>query len=69
MLFQNGKSKKEGRMEHMYEDVSMENRLSLEELKERFKEAKCFTSGVIFGAGDGYLGPAVWDEVSRHNKA
>ena len=46
----------------------MENRLSLEELKERYKDAKCFTSGVVFGVGDGYLGPVVRDAVIRRNE-
>ena len=43
----------------MVEDASMDNCLSPEELKERYMEAKRFTSGVVFGVGDGYLGPVV----------
>ena len=49
MLFQNAKSKNEGRREHMAENALMENCLSPEELKERYKDTKCFTSGVVFG--------------------
>ena len=47
----------------------MEICLSQEELKERYTEAKCFTSGVVFGGGDIYLCPAVPDKVIRCNKA
>ena len=54
-LFQNAKSKNKGGREHMTKDASIENRLFPEELTERYKEAKCFTSGVVFG---------VWRRIS-----
>ena len=41
---------------------------SLEALQERYKEAKHFTSDVVFGVWDGYVGPVVRDEVIRCNK-
>ena len=53
----------------MAKDVSMENHLSPEELKERYKEAKHSTSGVIVGIGEGYFDPTVQGEVIHHNKA
>ena len=68
-MFHNAKSKNKGRREHMAEDASIENCIPPEELKERFKEAKRFTSGVVFGVGDVYPGPAVWDDVICCNKA
>ena len=43
----------------MAEDALMENCLSLEEFNERYKEVKRFIYGLVFGVGDGYLGPAV----------
>ena len=41
----------------------MEKRLSPEILRERYKEATRFTTGVVFGPGDARLGP----EVSVYN--
>ena len=51
-LMQNAKSKNEGRREHMAEDAAMENRLTPEELQKRYKEAKRFTAGTVFGRGN-----------------
>ena len=42
-------------------DVLMENRLSLETLKERYKEATCFVIRVVLGRGR--LGTETRDEV------
>ena len=53
----------------MAEDAAMENQLTSEELQNRYKEAKRFTTGALFGKGDGHLGPEVRDEVIRRNEA
>ena len=52
----------------MAEDAAVGNRISPEELKKRYAEAKRLTSGVAFGVGNGELGTQVRDEVIRRNK-
>ena len=52
----------------MAEDAAIGNRISPEELKKRYAEAKRLTSGVAFGVGNGELGTQVRDEVIRRNK-
>ena len=47
----------------------MERRLSPEVLRERYKAAVRFTTGVVFGPGDARLGPEVRDEVIRRRRA
>jgi hypothetical protein len=68
-LFKNNKSKNKGRREHTAGNASMENRLSLDVLKKRYKASKSFTSCVVFGVGDRYLVPEVRDETIHHNEA
>ena len=68
-LARNNASKHEGRRNNMGADASMEKRLSPEVLKERYKEAVRFTTGVVFGPGDARLGPEVRDEVIRRRRA
>ena len=46
----------------------METRLSPEVLRERYKAAVRFTTGVVFGPGDARLGPEVRDEVIRRRR-
>ena len=60
--------KNDGRNKHMAEDAAVGNRISPEELKKRYAEAKRLTSGVAFGVGNGELGTQVRDEVIRRNK-
>ena len=48
-LARNNASKHEGRRNNMGADASMEKRLSTEVLKERYKAAVRFTTGVVFG--------------------
>ena len=52
----------------MAEDAAVGNRISPEELKKRYAEAKRLTSGVAFGVGNGELGTHVRDEVIRRNE-
>ena len=48
-LAEAAKNKNNGRRNNMGADASMEVRLSLEVLKERYKEANRFTTGTVFG--------------------
>ena len=50
-------------------NASMEQRLSLDVLKSRYKEAKHLTTGVVFGKGDGILGEQVRGDVICRNEA
>ena len=67
-LMQNMKSKNEGREKHMAADDAAGNKLSPEELTKRYQSLNRFTSGKVFGLGDGELGPSARDEVIRRNR-
>ena len=68
VLLQSAKSKNEGRSEHMAEDMSMKNCLSLEALHERYNNTTYFTSDVVFGHGDRYLESTVLEKVISCNE-
>jgi hypothetical protein len=65
-IAQNAKSRNEGRR---LNNESAGERLTFEELEARYGEARRFTTGTVFGCGDGYLGKAVLEEVIKRNTA
>ena len=67
-MFLNAKSKNEDILEHITEDASMEYRFSPEELDERYKEAKRFTSAWSLALKTD-ISASLRDEVLRRNKA
>ena len=64
-LMQNAKNKTKGRRRNT--DTSAI--LTSEELNKRYAQAKRFSTGVVFGQGDAYLGPEVRDKVIATNNA
>lgn len=68
-LMQNTEKRNEGRRQHMGEDAANKNQLSTEELQKRYRETTRFTTGTVFGKGNGILGTEVRDEVIRRNNA
>ena len=58
-------SKNEEQKNNMGTDAGMEARHSLDVLKERYKEATCFTTGNVFGVGDGRSGTEAEKKVIR----
>ena len=51
----------------MAEDATNGNVVSSEELRSRYKEATRLTAGVVYGKGDGRLGPKIRDAVCQQN--
>ena len=67
-MMQNAQRKNGGRNNHMAADAATGNLVPTEELLKRYKEAKQFTSGTVFGSGNGELGTAARDKVIRRNR-
>jgi len=68
MMMQNAQRKKDGCNEHMAADAAAGNLISTEELLKQYKEHKRFTTGAVFGVGNGELGTAARNKVIRHNR-
>ena len=64
-LMQDAKNKTEGRRRN----TDTNPVLTKDELDKRYSQHKRFTTGVVFGQGDAYVGPGVRDKVIATNNA